>query len=394
LAAPAEPAGPRVAAALEALALQSASGVLEIGGNPSGCIYLDRGQVTFAQASWAPDLSARLRELPGLPEELAVLLMAGDDPDTDVGAALIGGQFLSRTALRAVLRSLVVDALVVLTTPLPDGTSVTSTRFLTPRPHWARSYARLPLDSVRAQAAKRAAVLAQAEVLLCEPLELLELSVSLAVLKREHWEVASRVNGSLSIIDLAWESGIALYEAIERVAYLIKKGMCASHPAEVPAVRNGARGDDSSGTAGPGLDGAGLDGAGLDGAGLDGAGLGNGQRTMPSGAEPLPGPLYRTASVPASVLVPVTAPRIDAESAPPGAASLVQAVPRRVPGRTGLGPDKPGTGRLAGPAGSGETAGAGGETAGAGGAREGAESDQSGPTADQLRRVLEGLRRL
>jgi hypothetical protein len=374
LAAPAEPAGPRVAAALEALALQSASGVLEIAGNPSGSIYLDRGQVTFAQASWAPDLPARLRELPGLPEQVAVLLMAGDDPDTDVGAALIGGQFLSRTALRAVLRSLVVDALVVLTTPLPDSTSVTSTRFLTPRPHWARSYARLPLDSVRAQAAKRTAVLAQAEVLLCDPLELLDLSVSLAVLKREHWEVASRVNGSLSIIDLAWESGIALYETIERVAYLIKKGMCASHPAEVPAVRNGARGDNSSCTAGPELD--------------------NGQRNMPPGAEPLPGPRYHPVPVPvpvpAPLLVPVPAARIDAESAAPGAVSPVQAVRRRVPGRTGLGPDKPGTGRLAGPAGSGETAGA----AGAGGAGDGAESDQSGPTADQLRRVLEGLRRL
>jgi hypothetical protein len=370
LAAPAEPAGPRVAAALEALALQSASGVLEIAGNPSGSIYLDRGQVTFAQASWAPDLSARLRELPGLPEQVAVLLRAGDDPDTDVGAALIGGQFLSRTALRAVLRSLVVDALVVLTTPLPDSTSVTSTRFLTPRPHWARSYARLPLDSVRAQAAKRTAVLAQAEVLLCEPLELLDLSVSLAVLKREHWEVASRVNGSLSIIDLAWESGIALYETIERVAYLIKKGMCASHPAEVPAGRNGARGDNSSRTAD--------------------ATLGNGQRNMPAGAEPLPGQRYHLAPVPAPLLVPVPAARIDAESAAPGAASPVQAVRRRVPGRTGLGPDKPGTGRLAGPAESGETAGA----AGTGGAGDGAESDQSGPTADQLRRVLEGLRRL
>jgi hypothetical protein len=363
LAAPAEPGGPRVAAVLEALVLQSASGVLEIAGNPSGSIYLDHGQLTFAQASWAPDLPARLRELPGLPDEVAALLMAGDDPDTDVGKALIGSQFLSRTALRAVLRSMAVDALVVLTTPLLDGTSVTSTRFLTPRPHWASSFARLPLDSVRAQAAKRAAMLAQAEVMLSEPLELLDLTGPLAVLKREHWEVASRINGSLSITDLASESGIALYEAIERVAYLIKKGMCATRTAEGPAAHNGTRGDNSR---------------------RAGVGLENGRRNVPAVTEPLSGPRNRPVSVP----VPAAVAPIGAESGEPGRrASTVQAVPRRVPGLTGLGPDKPGGGGPTGPAeptGPGRTGGAGDEAA----------SDQSGPTADQLRRVLEGLRRL
>jgi hypothetical protein len=52
--------GTRVTATLERLAERRVSGIMEIDGNPAGTIYLNHGQITFAQASWIPDLSARL----------------------------------------------------------------------------------------------------------------------------------------------------------------------------------------------------------------------------------------------------------------------------------------------------------------------------------------------
>jgi len=45
------------------MAAQRASGILEIHGNPAGTVYFDQGQITFARASWIPDLSARLLRL-------------------------------------------------------------------------------------------------------------------------------------------------------------------------------------------------------------------------------------------------------------------------------------------------------------------------------------------
>ena len=102
---------------LDALVLQSASGVLEVAGNPSGVIYLDSGEITFAQASWVPDLADRLTEIGGSPDQTRALLHDGAGNGLDAGALLMQGGGLSRAALKAVLRSVVIDALIVLTMP-------------------------------------------------------------------------------------------------------------------------------------------------------------------------------------------------------------------------------------------------------------------------------------
>ena len=90
----------RVTAALERLAERRVSGILEIDGNPAGTIYLNQGQITFARASWIPDLSARLpRALP--PSAAAPDLIAEPDrPDRDIGTVLVQRNYLSRTACR------------------------------------------------------------------------------------------------------------------------------------------------------------------------------------------------------------------------------------------------------------------------------------------------------
>ena len=221
---PAEPAGPRVAAVLESLVLQNVTGVLRISGDPDGVIYLDHGQLTYAEASWAPGLAARLRVLVKTMPEI-------DQLGTDPGASLIDGQYLSRAGLRAVLKSMVIDALIVLTMPLPDETYVAGTRFEALEKHWAGTYSVQRLDSLRAVVVKKTAVLMRAKTGIISPLELRDLPHPWAIVKREQWEVASKVNGISSIRDLAAECGLPLHDTIERVASLLKKGMCAAGPA-------------------------------------------------------------------------------------------------------------------------------------------------------------------
>jgi uncharacterized protein DUF4388 len=210
--------------------MQNASGALRITGDPSGVIYLDAGHITFAQADWVPDLAARLRELRDVPPAALAVMMAGDDPGRDLGAQLVESKCLTKAALRAVLRSMIIDAMIVLTQslPPPDETSIISTRFETPASHWSGQYARLGIDAAQALAEKKLAGLVRTGLSLTEPLELADLAGGWAVLKREHWQVASRINGQASVRELAWECGLSLTETIDCVSYLIRKGMCSA----------------------------------------------------------------------------------------------------------------------------------------------------------------------
>src|SRR5580693_7730797 len=103
---------PRVTTVLESLAAQRSSGVLEIDGDPAGVIYLDQGQVTYAQASWVPDLAARFCASQQPPADVRALLLGGD-PGRDPGAVLLS--CVSRAELQALLRSAIVDAIIALT---------------------------------------------------------------------------------------------------------------------------------------------------------------------------------------------------------------------------------------------------------------------------------------
>ena len=141
------------------------------------------------------------------------------------------------------LRSVVIDALIVLTMPLADETSVTATSFPPAATHWARGYCRLKANSMRAVAAKRSSGLARCGLAVNTRLELRDLAHPCAVLSKEHWAMASRIDGNLSIRDLARECGIPLYDAIDRVCYLSGKGLCAARRSDaepIAAVRRAA----------------------------------------------------------------------------------------------------------------------------------------------------------
>lgn len=132
------------------------TGVLEIDGNPGGAIYLDKGHVTFARASWSPNLVARLRGALQPTAEVRELLLRGDRPDRDLGTILIERSYLTADQLHAILRSIVVDAVMVLTVPLAEEASIAGIRFESAKTHWAESFCRLPVHLVRTEAADRA----------------------------------------------------------------------------------------------------------------------------------------------------------------------------------------------------------------------------------------------
>ena len=140
---------------LESLGRKCTSGVLEVDGNPAGAIYLDRGQITFARASWVPDLTARLCGVLQPAPELRNLLRGSDQADRDIGVMLVERGFMARNELQSILRSAIIDALLALTTPLAGRSSVSDIRFEAPGVHWATAFVRLPLESAQSEVARR-----------------------------------------------------------------------------------------------------------------------------------------------------------------------------------------------------------------------------------------------
>jgi hypothetical protein len=225
-----------VATVLEGLALQNASGALEIDGSPAGTIYLDHGHITCARTSWSPDLGTRLAGLLEPAAELRDLLDSADQPDGDLGEILVGRGFVTRDVLAATLESVVVDAVLVLTVPLTGESSVSDIRLESPRTHWAAAFHQVRVDAARAEAIAKAARLAGFDVPRTASLELRDIGDGHAVLTREQWAVASKINGALNAWDLAWQCGLSLADTFEAVGALAQAGLCAPCPVtELPA---------------------------------------------------------------------------------------------------------------------------------------------------------------
>jgi hypothetical protein len=153
---------------------------------------------------------------------------------------LVRRGYLSGNDLRSILRSAVIDALIVLTMPLVGGSSVLDIRFEAPGAHWAAEFLRLSLESVQPDVTRRAAQMASAGVAHTAPVALRDLARPSAILTRTQWAIASRVDGTLSPRDLARQSGLSLYETVTSIGALIRAGLCAPaalelHEASRPA---------------------------------------------------------------------------------------------------------------------------------------------------------------
>jgi hypothetical protein len=155
------------------------------------------------------------------------LIAEPDRPDRDIGTELVQRQFLSRPDLQAILRSIVVDAALVLMVPVDQDAFVSDVRFASPAAHWAGAFSSLCVDFVLAEASKMAERVARYNLARTKPLQLCDLGGASAVLSRERWAVACAIDGTRSVQDLAWHCGLALYDAMERVGGLVQAGVCA-----------------------------------------------------------------------------------------------------------------------------------------------------------------------
>jgi hypothetical protein len=151
---------PRVMAVVEDLAAHGATGVLEVMGDPSGALYLDGGRIAFAEASWVPGLVDRVRGLRPASAEVQELL-AGWDVDDAVAALAVQRGYLTPTGLHELIRSIIVDAFLVLVIPLPENSRVADIGFTSVRTHANTMFPRLDIPSVRWAARRRADRMAQ-----------------------------------------------------------------------------------------------------------------------------------------------------------------------------------------------------------------------------------------
>jgi hypothetical protein len=214
---------------------------MEIDGNPGGAIYLDKGHITFARSSWSPNLTARLSGILRPNAEVRELLLSGDRPERDLGSQLIVRSYLTEDRLHAILRSLVVDAIMVLTVPLAEEATIAGIRFESAKKHWAESFCRLPVHMVRREAIGRGERLASCGLADTANLELRDLPGARSVLRREQWAIACKINGKSSARDLAWRCGFTLYDTVEQVAGLVRAGLCVPRPVSGQAAQRAAQ---------------------------------------------------------------------------------------------------------------------------------------------------------
>jgi stage V sporulation protein SpoVS len=152
---------PRVMAVVEDLAANGATGVLEVMGDPSGALYLDGGRIAFAEASWVPGLVDRVRGLRPVSDEVQELLAGWDADDAAVAAVAVQRGYLTPSGLHELIRSIIVDAFLVLVIPLPENSRVADIRFTSVRTHANTMFPRLDIPAVRWAALSRAERMAQ-----------------------------------------------------------------------------------------------------------------------------------------------------------------------------------------------------------------------------------------
>lgn len=218
---------PRVMAVVDDLGAQGASGVLEVKGDPSGAIYLDGGQIAFAGASWVPGLISRLSGLRPCPVGLQRLLAEREAEDAAVAALAVQQGYLTAAGLHQLIRSIVVDAFLVLVLPLAVNSPVAAIRFTSTRTYWTQTFPRLDIESVRREAVGRAEGIARCGLGPTTAVALRELRRPSVVLTREQWAVASQIMGTSSARDLALRHGIALADMTECLGSLTRAGVCS-----------------------------------------------------------------------------------------------------------------------------------------------------------------------
>jgi hypothetical protein len=216
----------RVMAVAEDLGARGATGVLEVKGEPSGAVYLDSGRITFARASWVPDLADRLRGIrPSSAESRDREYRDADD--AAIATLAVQRGHITTQGLHQLIRSIVVDAFLVLMIPLPVNAYVADIRFTSARTHATPLFPRLDIDSVRSEALSRADRMAKYGLAPTTAVALRDLRQPTAVLTREQWAAASQITENASARELARRHGTGLADMTECLGGLTRAGLCA-----------------------------------------------------------------------------------------------------------------------------------------------------------------------
>jgi hypothetical protein len=223
---------PQVMAAIEDLTVREASGVLEVTGNPSGALYLDSGRITFGRASWVPGLAARLRAVCPALSGLAEPSPGPDAGDAALAELAVQRGYVTLAGLHELIRSIVVDAFLVLTIPLEMDSPVAAIRFTSTRTDWSEMFPRLGIDLVRGEALRVAERMAEHGLAPTTAVVRCNLRAPAAVLTRDQWAVASQIGDRMTALELAARRGAALSDTLECLASLARAGLCA--PVRVP----------------------------------------------------------------------------------------------------------------------------------------------------------------
>ena len=229
---------PQVMTTVEGLVTREASGILKVTGSPAGAIYLDSGRIVFARASWVPGLTARLRGLRPAPAGLGELPSGPEADDAAIAGLALQRGYLTAAGLHELVRSIVVDAFLVLAVPLGADYPVADIRFTAMRSRWAEMFPRLGIDLVREEALRAAERIADCGLTPTIAVARCELREPAAVLTREQWAVARQLGVQASARDLAARRGTALKGTLECLGSLVEAGLCT--PVRLP-VRRAAR---------------------------------------------------------------------------------------------------------------------------------------------------------
>jgi hypothetical protein len=237
-------------AVAEDLGARGATGVLEVSGEPSGALYLDGGHIAFAGASWVPGLVDRLRGVRPSSAELEELPAGWDADDDAIAALAVQRGYLTGAALQELIRSIVVDAFLVLMIPLPANAQVADIRFTSARTQVTPLFPRLDIGSVRREALSRAERMADYGLAPTTSVALRDLRRPTAVLTREQWAAASQITENASARELARRHGTGLADMTECLGSLTRAGLCApvrvsgrrQLPPAVPGPRPSAQG--------------------------------------------------------------------------------------------------------------------------------------------------------
>ena len=234
----------QVVTVIEDLAAREASGILRVAGSPAGAIYLDGGRIVFARASWVPGLTARLRGIRPASADLAGLPSGPEADDAAIAGFALQRGYLTMDELNELIRSIVIDAFLVLTIPLAADSHVTDIRFTSMPGHWTHVFPRFGIDLVRGETLRAAERIADHRLPPTVEVARCDLRKPVAVVTREQWAAVCQIGGRVSARDLAARRGTPLVETLECLGSLVTAGLCtpvraAGELGQRPALKAG-----------------------------------------------------------------------------------------------------------------------------------------------------------